>query len=239
VEEWKEGSAGRLAGNLETVRARIAAACGRADRDPGEITIVAVTKYVGPAPIRTLVDLGLTHMGENRVQAAREKAPQVGGDVTWHMVGHLQRNKTKKALDVFGWLHSLDSLRLAEVLDKELDRRGRKGFPVLVQVNVAREEQKSGVAENELRDFVGALRRFERLGVQGLMTMAPFSEAAEQSRPVFARLRELREALRAEFPDMVLPHLSMGMTQDYEVAVEEGATLVRIGTALFRGVEGV
>ena len=233
-----------IAGNLSRVRESIAAACGRARRNPRDVTMVAVTKTASVEAIRTLVDLGVDDLGESRVQSLQERASelaptlaelaQAGRSVRWHMIGHVQRNKIKPLFDAgVEFVHSVDSLRLAEDLNERAEKIGRL-VSVMIQVNCSREERKFGVAvgaATALAEMVASLR-YVRL--VGLMTMGPLSENPESSRPAFARLRELMDDMRRDRvggPD--LRHLSMGMSQDHLVAIEEGATIVRIGSALF------
>ena len=223
--------------NLAKVRGRIAEACARVRRAPGEIRLVAVTKTVSPAVARTLFELGAADLGENRVQQAEEKTGSLPDlPIHWHMIGHLQRNKVKRAIDLFEMIHSVDSVRLAKEIDKCCAARGRK-MPVLLQVNVSGEETKFGVSPQETLETVQRIREFPGVNLVGLMTMAPFVDDAETVRPVFQQLRALRDAIRDKLGDDRLAELSMGMTQDYEVAVEEGATIVRIGSALFAGLQ--
>jgi pyridoxal phosphate enzyme (YggS family) len=211
--------------NLREVQGRIARACERSHRSPAEIKLVVVTKEVGVSAIRAAFDCGMRDFGENRVQEAEDKIGQLSDlkpDVTWHMVGHLQSNKAKTAAELFDIIHSVDSIKLAEILSRRLE----KTFPVLLQVNVSEEATKSGFAVNEVRAAVEEIRRLPNLKVVGLMTIAPLVADIEAARPVFRKLRELRDSLGLE-------HLSMGMTDDFEVAIEEGATMVRIGRAIF------
>lgn len=227
----------RLEANLREVRERIADACGRAGRGPDDVRLVAVTKTVDAGAARALVELGVTDIGENRVQEAQRKHEALSDlEVTWHMIGHLQRNKVKYAFRIFTLIHSVDSLRLGRAISKRGEFEGRT-MPVLVQVNVSGEESKHGLPADSAADAIREMAGLPRLAVRGLMTMAPFVDDAETVRPVFARLRELSEQVAGlDLPGVEITDLSMGMTQDYEVAVEEGATLVRIGSALFRGV---
>jgi pyridoxal phosphate enzyme (YggS family) len=186
---------------------------------------VAVTKGVEASAIRTAFDCGIRNFGENRVQEAEWKIGQLADlkpNVTWHMVGHLQSNKAKTTIELFDIIHSIDSVRLAEILS----RRAEKTFPVLLEVNVSGEVTKGGFSVGEIAVAVEDIRQLPDLKVIGLMTIAPFMAEAEEVRPVFRKLRELRDSLRLE-------HLSMGMTDDFEVAVEEGATMLRIGRAIF------
>jgi pyridoxal phosphate enzyme (YggS family) len=219
------------------VRARIAAACARAGRDPAHVTLVAVTKSVGADVAAELARLGVADLGENRTEALagkREALAAEGLGVRWHMIGHLQTNKVRRALPAIDVLHSLDRPSLLEALRAELARADGPRLPAFVQVNVAREASKGGFGEADLEGALLAARSVPRLDVRGLMTMAPASERPEDSRPVFRRLRELRDEARRHGYLQGLD-LSMGMSQDFEVAVEEGATHVRVGTILFTG----
>ena len=214
-----------VAGNLHLVEERIARACQRAGRSPDEVTLVAVTKTVPAAAIEEAFAAGIRNFGENRVQEARAKVAELEmlrQELTWHMVGHLQTNKAKTATEIFDIIHSVDSLRLAEMLNK----RAQWKLPVLLQVNAAAEETKGGFVADEVGRALAEISRLPHLDVVGLMTMAPFVADPEEVRWVFRRLRELGDSLGLE-------HLSMGMSDDFEVAIEEGATLVRIGRAIF------
>lgn len=219
-----------IAERVEAVRRRIAEACRRSGRSPGEVTLVAVCKGFPAAAVRQAVAAGVRHLGENRVQEATAKRPQLAdlpGDVTWHMVGHLQTNKVRKALELFDIIQSVDSLPLAEAIS----RRAQRMVPVFLEVNVAQEPTKYGFPPRELPRAAEAVARLPNLEVRGLMTVAPLVDDPEEVRPVFRRLRELARSLG-------LRELSMGMTDDFEVAVEEGATVVRIGRAIFGEREG-
>ncbi len=209
------------------------AACQRVGRAPGEVLLVAVTKSVGPDAIRALQGLGVSDIGENRVQDALRKQEALSGTLglRWHFIGHLQTNKTRHALRLFERVDSLDSLHLAQELERKAAGEGRE-VPVLVECNVSGEETKSGARPAELPALLDAVRGLAHLRLEGLMTMAPYGEDPEASRPVFAALRELAANACAQ-TGLPLPHLSMGMSQDFEVAIEEGATYVRVGTALF------
>ena len=225
-----------IARNLEDVRRRMADAAARRGRDPSAVTLVAVTKTVGANEVRALHALGQQEIGENRVQPALAKMEAVSDlPLRWHMIGHLQRNKVKKALPRFALIHSVDSLRLAHAITREAEELGRAA-EVLLEVNVSGEESKFGLTPDEAVRLLEEIEGLEYVCVQGLMTMAPFVDDPETVRPIFAALRELRDRIVATRRDVELPHLSMGMTQDYEVAIEEGATIVRVGTALFRGL---
>ena len=214
-----------IAENLRRVRERVAAACERAGRSPDEVTIVGVSKTFPPEAIAEACRAGLTDIGENRVQEALRKIPLVesqGLHPRWHLVGHLQTNKAKSALSVFGIIHSVDSLHLAEALS----RRAGQPVPVLLEVNVAGEASKFGFAPEDVPEAYRRIAALPNLDLQGLMTVAPFVPDPEEVRPLFRRLRELRDELG-------LRELSMGMTDDFEVAIEESATMVRIGRAIF------
>lgn len=222
-----------IADNVKLVRERIAAAAARAGRKSGEIELLASTKGRSVGEIEEALGAGIRVIGENRVQEAARKFEAFRGRASVHMIGHLQRNKVGEALRLFDLIHSVDSLRLAEEIDREGARAGR-AVPVLVEVNVSGEERKFGVPPAGLAALLETVGRLGHVRVEGLMTMAPFSEDPEDSRPFFRRLRELAAAAAsAETPRVRMRHLSMGMTQDFETAVEEGATIVRIGTALF------
>ncbi len=214
-----------IADNLMRVRERIAAACCRAGRSPEEVTLVGISKGFPVEAVADAYAAGLRDVGENRVQEAVSKIETLavrGVRPRWHLVGHLQTNKAKTAIDLFAILHSVDSLRIAEALS----RRASEPVPILLEVNVAREASKFGFAPEELASALSAIAKLPNLDVRGLMTVAPQTDDTETVRPVFRRLRELRDALG-------LRELSMGMTDDFEVAVEEGATMVRVGRAIF------
>jgi len=226
-----------LSRNLTEVRERIAAACGRAGRPPESVRLVAVTKTVGPEVIRLLPGLGVEDIGENRVQQARARRENLGGSLglRWHMVGRLQTNKVRHALRVFEMIHSVDRFALAQEIDRRAGREHRVA-DVLVQCNTSGEETKAGVEDSELIRLLDRIMELEWVRVRGLMTMAPIVQRAEDARPYFAQLRRLAEKARAA-TGLPLAELSMGMTQDFEVAIEEGATMVRIGTAIFDGLQ--
>lgn len=229
-----------LRDNVERVRARIAAAAERAGRDPSEIELVAVTKTVPAHRVRAAWELGLMDFGENRVQEAVEKIPLAFPEEAeterprprWHMIGHLQRNKVKYVIPLFDLIHSVDSVRLAKEIDKRAGAAGRV-MPVLLEVNVAGEASKFGFGPEAVAGVVPKIARLEHVEIQGLMTVAPLADDPEEARPWFRRLRQLRDELADQFSEIDWRHLSMGMTDDYAVAVEEGATLVRIGRAIF------
>jgi pyridoxal phosphate enzyme (YggS family) len=216
---------------LAETNRRIAAAARRAGRNPDDVQLVVVTKSRPVEEIREALACGAGILGENRIQEALDKIPQLPPDTVWHMIGHLQRNKAKQAIGNFAMIHSLDSRRLAEALQRHADDADQT-VEVLLEVNVSGEESKFGLAPHEVLPLLKLqATSFDRLRVRGLMTMAPFVDDAEEVRPVFRALCALRDRLRNSGYD--LPHLSMGMTNDYEVAIEEGATIVRIGTAIF------
>jgi len=229
--------------NLRRVRENIRAACERAGRDADKVSLVAVTKAVGAEAIGWLVDLGVSDLGENRVQQlvarsgeladrlARRRSP--APTVRWHMIGHLQRNKVKAALDCAEMIHSVDSLRLAEEISERAEKVGRT-VRVLLQVNCSHEAQKSGVAVGAATHMGQLVTTLPNVRLAGLMTMAQITDDPEAARPAFVRFRELFDEMRNEkIGGDDFQHLSMGMSQDYAVAVEEGATLVRVGSALF------
>jgi pyridoxal phosphate enzyme (YggS family) len=224
-----------LAVRLADVRARIAAATQRSRRQPDEVRLIAISKTHPAAVIKQAIEFGAVELGENRVQEAEGKIAEIGREkVRWHLVGHLQANKARRAVSLFDVIHSLDTVDLARRLDRLCIEDGRDNLPVLIQVDLGHEETKSGVDESELTHLVESLGPLKRLKLIGLMTLPPFFDDPEQSRPFFRRLRGLRDELnrRGAFGDRT-GELSMGMTHDFEVAIEEGATMVRVGTAIF------
>jgi pyridoxal phosphate enzyme (YggS family) len=220
--------------NIAKVRERIAAACARVGRKPEEVRLIAISKTFPAECIRQAYEAGLRDFGENRVQEAMAKRPALSDlTVTWHLVGHLQTNKAKPARELFQWIHSVDSLRLAEKLDKVAPSRGEK-LPVLIEVNLGEEAAKAGAESSAVGELAEALSRLETLELRGLMVIPPFLEEPEMVRPYFRRLRELaKEVAARDLPNVSMQELSMGMSHDFEVAIEEGATMVRIGTAIF------
>ena len=224
-----------LAVRLADIRARLEAAARRSGREPDEVRLIAISKTHPASAIRQVCQLGATDFGENRVQEADGKIAEIGREkVHWHLVGHLQANKARRAVALFDVIHSLDTLDLAKRLDRLCAEEGRESLPVLIQVDLGHEETKSGIDESELTHLVEGLGPLTRLKLIGLMTLPPFFDDPEQSRPFFRRLRKLRDELkqRGAFGDRT-GELSMGMTHDFEVAIEEGATMVRVGTAIF------
>ena len=220
--------------NVERVQERIAQTCRRAGRPEKNITLVAVSKTFRPEKIREAHACGLLHFAENRVQEAEGKIRQLKDlEIIWHMVGHLQGNKAKTAAEIFHTIQSVDSLRLARKLNEVQAKRGAS-LPILVQVDPGKETTKSGVRESELLTLIDQMSELPHLRVLGLMTLPPFFEEAEQVRPYFRRLRKLAESVSGRnWPNVSIEELSMGMSHDFEVAIEEGATLVRVGTAIF------
>jgi PLP dependent protein len=214
-----------IARNIEEIRERIAHTAARAGRSPDKVTIIAVTKYVDESAIQQAVEAGIEHFGENRVQEAQRKILRLPGSglcPTWHMIGHLQRNKVQTALKIFDIIHSVDSIRLAQSISAQAERV----VPVLLQVNAAKEKTKGGFKTGELKEAVAEISRLPNLSIKGLMTIAPMVDKPEEVRPIFRELRELRDSFGME-------HLSMGMSNDFEIAVEEGATMVRLGRIIF------
>jgi pyridoxal phosphate enzyme (YggS family) len=224
---------GVLRANLEAVQGKIQRAAERAGRSPRDILLVAVSKTVDVEQIREAIEAGVNALGENRVQEAKEKIRTLGHPVPWHLVGSLQTNKVKEALNLFDVIHSVDRPSLARELDRRARASGRR-VRVLVQLNLAQEATKGGVSPDELKPLMELLAECSGLCVCGLMTIPPPAQGPEDSRPWFRRLRELRGvALTWRLPGITLEHLSMGMSDDFEVAIEEGATMVRVGTAIF------
>ncbi|MBN1189737.1 MAG: YggS family pyridoxal phosphate-dependent enzyme [Dehalococcoidales bacterium] len=214
-----------IASNLDILRKNIARACLKAGRSPDEVTLIAVTKTVGTTAVEEAFNLGIRHFGENRVQEAERKIrglSHLQPRPAWHMIGHLQSNKVKAALDLFDIIQSVDSLDKANLINRRVQRK----IPVLLQVNVSGEKTKGGFLPEEMKGVVAAVSLLPNLEIKGLMTIAPAVEDAEEVRGVFRKMRELRDLFGLE-------HLSMGMTEDFEVAIEEGATMIRIGRAIF------
>jgi len=222
---------GSIADNLERVREQIAQAAAKARRAVDEIELVAISKTHEAAKVREAIEAGQTLFGESRVQEARVKIPELPSNLRWHFVGHLQKNKIRHALPLFELIHSIDSLALAQDVNRIADEDGLHPR-ILLEVNVAGEGSKFGFTPEKLREDLENLLALPRLSILGLMTIPPIAEEAEASRKFLVQLRELRDRLQTEF-HVDLAQLSMGMTQDFAVAVEEGATLVRVGTAIF------
>jgi PLP dependent protein len=218
---------------IDIIRQRIAAAARTSGRPASDVRLMAVTKTVEDLRIMQVIDAGVDMIGENYVQEARRKIELMGKSVEWHLIGHLQTNKAKDAVRLFDMIHSLDRIELA----RELDRRSRMAGVVtkaLIEVNISGEETKRGVAHRDALPLIREVSALEYLSVQGLMTMPPWFDDSQEARPFFVALRELKERVAAEnLPRIQMRELSMGMSQDYEVAVEEGATIVRIGRSIF------
>jgi len=220
-----------LADNLEKVQQRIRAACGRAGRDPDSVTLLAVTKTQPPEIVKAAAELGLLLFGENKVQEAKAKIPLCPGKLRWHFIGHLQSNKCRDAVELFKMIQSVDSLSLAQEINKRAEQAART-MPVLMEVNVAGEASKFGYQPEQLLAELKELNALPRIEIHGLMTVPPWSAEAEKARPHFRRLHGIK-AQCEQILGAPLPHLSMGMSGDFEIAIEEGATMVRIGTELF------
>lgn len=219
--------------NLKTVQTNIQKACERSGRDPKEVTLIAVSKTKPVETLKEAYDLGVRVFGENKVQELCDKYEALPKDIHWHMIGHLQRNKVKYIIDKVDLIHSVDSLRLAETIEKEAAKKDLT-VNILVEVNVAKEESKFGLAPEEVDNFLVEIAKFSHIRVCGLMTIAPFVENAEENRVVFEHLHKLSVDIASKNVDNGnVSILSMGMTNDYEIAVEEGATIVRVGTGIF------
>ena len=217
--------------NLERVREQIAQAAAKAGRDVKDVELVAIAKTHPAEKVREAVEGGQTLFGESRVQEARAKITELSSNIRWHFVGHLQKNKVRQALPLFEMIHSVDSFALAQDINRIAEEEGL--FPrVLLEVNVAGEGSKFGFAPDDLREQMEMLLALPRLSIDGLMCIPPLAVESEDSRKFFVQVRELRDSLEKEF-NMKLPQLSMGMTQDFPIGIDEGATLVRVGTAIF------
>ena len=219
--------------NLEEVRKHIEEACRRAGRDPKEVTLIAVSKTKPIPMLQEAYDAGARDFGENKVQEILNKEPHLPSDIRWHMIGHLQRNKVHQVLGKTVLIHSVDSLRLAEQIETEAAKKNMD-VDILLEVNVAKEESKFGFLLEETREAIVSISQFPHVHIRGLMTIAPFVENPEENRTIFKKLYEFAVDIGKENIDNVtMDVLSMGMTGDYEVAVEEGATMVRVGTGIF------
>ncbi|SHK51403.1 hypothetical protein SAMN02745216_03583 [Desulfatibacillum alkenivorans DSM 16219] len=220
--------------NLREIQDSIQKAAEKCGRDPQSIRLVAVSKTKPAEMLRQAADAGATIFGENYIQEAREKIAELDSlEVEWHFIGHLQSNKAKYAVPLFSLIHSVDSFKLAREIDKQA-AKAEKIQDILVQVNISGEETKSGAGENEAINLVKEISALENVRVKGLMTMPPFFDDPDRARPFFRRLRELAQAIQSKgFENVSMEELSMGMTGDFEAAIEEGATLVRVGTAIF------
>jgi pyridoxal phosphate enzyme (YggS family) len=220
-----------FAENLASIRQRIAAACDRAGRDPAAVTLLAVSKGMPPQVVCEAAEAGLTLFGENKVQEAKAKIPFCPDRLRWHMIGHLQSNKCRDSVQLFEMIHSVDSVPLAEEIQKCADRQART-MPVLLEVNLAGESAKFGFRPDAVLPALQEINSLPRVEIHGLMTLGPWTPDAEKIRPIFRQLRDLKDRCEQAL-GAPLPHLSMGMSGDFEVAVEEGATMVRVGTAVF------
>lgn len=218
---------------LEEVRKHIEDACRRAGRNPEEVTLIAVSKTKPVSMLMEAYDAGARDFGENKVQEILNKKPELPEDIRWHMIGHLQRNKVHQVIDKAVLIHSVDSLRLAQQIETDAAKLGLD-VDILLEVNVAREESKYGFLMEEVEDAIMQIKDFSHVHIKGLMTIAPFVDNPETNRPVFARLRKLSVDIDAKkVNNITMSILSMGMTNDYQVAIEEGATMVRVGTGIF------
>ncbi|MBI4620746.1 MAG: YggS family pyridoxal phosphate-dependent enzyme [Desulfobacterales bacterium] len=223
----------QIADNILSVKERIEKAALKAGRDPGEVKLVAVSKTVGVKEIKDAISAGVTILGESYIQEAKEKIEEIGHQVQWHMIGHLQTNKVKQAINLFDMIHSVDRIGLAEEIDKRTKQSGKR-VSVLIQVNISQETTKSGIERDRAISLVSKVAKLTNIKVEGLMTMPPYFDDPEDARPYFKSLRELKgEIERERFGNISMKELSMGMSNDFEIAIEEGATIVRIGTAIF------
>ena len=222
-----------LASNLKEVESKIQEACKKANRSREEVTLIAVSKTKPVSMLQEVYNLGIRNFGENKVQELIEKHPQLPSDIQWHMIGHLQRNKVKQVIDKATLIHSVDSLRLAEAIEMEAAKKNIVA-DILIEVNIAEEDSKYGFKEGEVLLAVEQIAKFPHVRIKGLMTIAPFVENPEENRIVFARLRKLSVDIESKNIDNVsVGILSMGMTNDYQVAIEDGATMIRVGTGIF------
>ena len=222
-----------LSENLQEVERNIQEACKKANGSRDEVTLIAVSKTKPISMLKEIYDLGVRNFGENKVQELCEKHPQMPEDLNWHLIGHLQRNKVKNIIDKATLIHSVDSIRLAETIEKEAAKKDLI-VDILMEVNVAEEESKFGLKVEEVIPAVETIATFPHIRIRGLMTIAPFVENPEENRSIFARLQKLSVDIRSKNIDNVnVDILSMGMTNDYQVAIEEGATMVRVGTGIF------
>src|SRR6267143_4387216 len=220
-----------IAENLDTIRRRIASACLRAGRKPEEVTLIAVTKTFGSALIREAVRAGCRDFGENFVQELLRKREELGGeDIRWHFIGHLQSNKVRHIIECIHLIHSVDSVNLGNEISKRAQNAGRT-VEILVEVNSTAEKTKYGVQQEEAAGLIQRLQELDHVTVAGLMTIGPLAPDPEESRPAFRTMKNLMDTFK--MGGITLPHLSMGMTNDFEVAIEEGATMIRLGTAIF------
>lgn len=219
--------------NLKSVEEEIKKSCEKSGRNREDVTLIAVSKTKPVETLQEAYNLGVRVFGENKVQELVDKYDALPKDIHWHLIGHLQRNKVKYIIDKVDMIHSVDSIRLAETIEKEAAKHGKK-VNILIEVNVAREESKFGLLPEEIDAFVEEVSHFSHIQVMGLMTIAPFVENPEENRPIFEHLRKLSvDIAKKNIDNIIMSVLSMGMTNDYQVAVEEGATMVRVGTGIF------
>ena len=222
-----------LKDNFETVEKKVVQACERSGRDRSEVTLIAVSKTKPVEMLREVYDAGARDFGENKVQEICEKYDQLPSDIKWHMIGHLQRNKVKQVIDKAAMIHSVDSYRLAQEISIQAQKKGLS-IPILIEVNIAGEESKFGIAANDTIQLVEEIAVLPNLKIQGLMTIAPYVENAEENRLYFAKLKQIYvDIIHKNIDNICMKELSMGMTGDYEVAITEGATYVRVGTGIF------
>jgi pyridoxal phosphate enzyme (YggS family) len=229
----------QLRNRLEMLEERIGKACRRSGRQRCEVTLVAVTKTVQPELAARLASLGVRDMGESRPQELWRKAAELPSTIRWHMIGHLQRNKIERTLPLVHWIHAVDSLRLLDALEQEAGKQNRR-VPVLLEINASREAAKQGWRPEDVLALADRVRDLRNVEVRGLMTMAAYDDNQENCRPTFRETRQVLDQLRAALgPGYALDQLSMGMSNDFEIAIEEGATLIRPGSILFEGIDGL
>jgi len=223
-----------LKDNLKSINNRIKSACKKVGREPSDITIVAISKGVDPFRMSEVLIHGIKDIGENRVQEVQKKKPEVLPGLKWHMVGHLQTNKVKDAIEIFDLIHSVDSIELARKIDKEAGKTA-KSVDCLIQVNTSGEEAKYGIKPEEVSNFLREAAQLANMKIMGLMTITPLAEDPETVRPHLKRLREISESVKNEMiPNIEMKYLSMGMSQDFDIAIEEGANMIRLGTEVFK-----
>jgi PLP dependent protein len=222
-----------IAFNINKIRQRIAASAAKCNRSPDSIKLLAVTKTVPPFAVEQAINAGITALGENYVQEAKEKIAVIEKRVEWHMIGYLQTNKAKYAVNLFDYIHSVDRIELAKEINKRAGLIGRK-INILIEINISGEKTKSGIPEAHAKSLINDVSVLENISVKGLMTMAPYSNNPENSRPYFSELRNIQKNIINEgITGIQMDELSMGMTDDFEIAIKEGATIVRIGRAIF------
>lgn len=222
-----------IAANINSIRQRITAAAVRCQRQPDSIKLLAVTKTVSPAHVEEAIAAGITAFGENYVQEAKEKITAIDKRVEWHMIGHLQTNKVRYVVNLFDYIHSVDRMELAQEINKRAGLTGRK-MNILIEINISGEDTKSGVPAVYAIELIKTISSMKNISVKGLMTMPPYSDNPENSRPYFVELRNFQDKVIHEgIEGIQMNELSMGMTDDFEIAIEEGATIVRIGRAIF------